>query len=88
MPHLENLFAMPANFTLRFIFAITLVLNICCCSNDDYGHGGGLCCNVYFPGARNSKTPKLAKGCHTEEEQKEDRVEKPKFKELEKQAEQ
>ena len=78
MPHLENLFAMPANFTLRFIFAIILVLNICCCSNDDYGHGGGLCCNVYFPGARNSKAPKLAKGCHTEEEQKEDRVEKPK----------
>ena len=76
MPHLENLFAMPANFTLRFIFELISVLNICCCSSDDYG--GGLCYNVYFPGARNSKTPKLAKGCHTEEEQKEDRVEKPK----------
>ena len=34
--------------------------------------------NIVFPGARNSKAPKLAKGCHTEEEQKEDRVEKPK----------
>ena len=76
MLHLENLFAMPVNFTLRFIFELISVLNICCCSSDVYG--GGLCYNVYFPGARNSKAPKLAKGCHTEEEQKEDRVEKPK----------